>query len=132
MNAKSKDSRNTKNPLEWLVFGLSFLLVAGVVAFLGWSAITSEDRPAAFQVETDSPIQVSGSIVVPIRVKNTGSTTAAEVTVAITARYASSEKESTLTIDFVPHGGTRHARAIFDGPETPVGITARVAGYVEP
>lgn len=132
MNAKSKESRNTKNPLEWSVFGLSFLLVAGVVAFLGWSAIVSEDRPAAFQVETDSPIPVSGSTVVPIRITNTGSATAAEVTVAITVRYPSGEKESTLTIDFVPRGGTRHARVVFEGPETPIVITARVAGYIEP
>lgn len=132
MNDKSNDSCNTKNLLEWSVFSLSLLLVAGVVAFLGWSTITSEDRPAAFQVQTDSPIRVSGNTVVPIRITNAGSATAAEVMIAITARYPSGEKECTLTVDFVPRGGTRYAHIVLEGLETPIFINTRVAGYIEP
>ncbi|RYD38214.1 MAG: hypothetical protein EOP87_01995 [Verrucomicrobiaceae bacterium] len=132
MNTTSDDDRNTKNPLEWAVFGLSLVLVAGVVAFLAWSSIAMEDRPAAFRVETGDAIRVSGSTVVPVHITNTGSTTAAEVNVSVTARYASGEKESTLTIDFIPRGGSRDAHAVFAGMEKPSSVTARVTGYIEP
>ncbi|WAC21466.1 hypothetical protein OVA24_08710 [Luteolibacter sp. SL250] len=132
MNTKSKDSRNTKNPLEWAVFGLSSLLVAGVIVFLGWSAITLEDRPAAFRVDPGDAIRTSGTTVVPVHITNTGSTTAAEVTVVVGADFASGGKESTLTIDFIPRGGSREVRAVFTGTEMPTTVTARVAGYVEP
>ena len=132
MSSESNDDRNTKNPLEWAVFGTSALLVAGVVAFLGWTAITLEDKPAAFHMETGDAIQVSGNTVVPVRITNTGSTTAAEVTVVVTASYASGEKECTLTIDFIPRGGSRDAHVVFGGTEQPSTLTHRVTGYIEP
>ncbi|MBX3742951.1 MAG: hypothetical protein KF712_18345 [Akkermansiaceae bacterium] len=132
MSTKSNDGRNTKNPLEWAVFGISVLLVAGMVAFLGWDAFALEDGPAAFHVKTGDAMQVSGTTVVPVHITNTGSTTAAEVMVVVTAGFASGEKESTLTIDFIPRGGSREARAVFAGTEQPTALAARVAGYIEP
>jgi uncharacterized protein (TIGR02588 family) len=132
MSKESHAGRNTKNPLEWAVFGTSLLLVAGVIAFLGWSAFALEDMPAAFKVKTGGPIQVSGTTVVPVHITNTGSITAAEVNVVVAARYSSGERESTLTIDFIPRGGSREAHAVFAGVERPTTVTARVAGYIEP
>ncbi len=133
MSTDPDNEHNGKNPLEWTVFTLSGLLVAGVVAFLIWNVIALEERPASFEIEIGGIVQSDGSSMVPLKVKNTGSATAAEVTVTVTARHAAGrEEESILTIDFIPRGGTREARAVFQGPEKPLSVSARVGGYIEP
>lgn len=131
MNAGSND-HNTKNPLEWAVFAFSSLLVAGVLGFLVWNILSSDDKPAAFHIEIGSVTTLPESSVVQIRVTNTGSQTAAEVNLLIMARYPTGEKEAGLTIDFIPRGGTRDGYAVFQGAGKPEDITARVLGYIEP
>ena len=67
-----------------------------------------------------------------MKVSNSGSRTAAEVTIAVVARYPYGEKKATFTIDFIPRGGTRDGYAVFEGSGKPDAITARVLGYIEP
>ena len=131
MSAKSKD-RNAKNVLEWVVFAISSLLVAGVVGFLVWSTLAGNGKLAAFNIEIGSVTTLPESSVVQVKVTNTGSQTAAEVNLSIVARYPGGEKETGLTIDFIPRGGTRDGYAVFQGQGTPEDITARVQGYIEP
>lgn len=131
MNPKPTD-RNTKNPLEWVVFAISALLVAGVIGFLGWNIFSSDDKPAAFRIEIGSVTVLPESSVVQVKVTNIGSRTAAEVNLSILARYPAGEKEAGLTIDFIPRGGTRDGYAVFEGMGKPEDVTARVLGYIEP
>lgn len=132
MSANHSNDRNTKNPLEWVVFGISSLLVLGVIGFLSWNIIASDDKPATFEIEIGSTTSTPDSSVIQVKVTNSGSHTAAEVNVAVLARYPSGEKETTLTIDFIPRGGTRDGYAVFEGAGKPDAITARVLGYIEP
>ena len=131
MSAKPKD-RNAKNVLEWVVFAISSLLVAGVVGFLVWNTLAGNGRPMDFRIEIGSVTTLPESSVVQVKVTNTGSRTAAEVNLSIIARYPGGEKETGLTIDFIPRGGTRDGYAVFQGQGTPEDITARVQGYIEP
>lgn len=132
MNTKNPHDRNTKNPLEWVVFAISSLLVLGVIGFLIWNITASDGKPAAFAISIGPTTSTSDSSVIQIKVTNSGSNTAAEVNVAVLARYPSGDRETTLTIDFIPRGGTREGYAVFEGPGKPDAITARVLGYIEP
>ena len=58
MSAKSKD-RNAKNVLEWVVFAISSLLVAGVVGFLVWSTLAGNGKPADSGILSSRRLTVS-------------------------------------------------------------------------
>lgn len=124
--------RNTKNPLEWVVFGLSCLLVIGAVSFLIFTAITRKDGPADLRISIGDISTRGDSTLVEIILTNEGTKTAAAVKVHLTATYGTEERESDVDIDFVPRGGKREAIAVFSGTERPATITPKVVGYVEP
>jgi len=124
--------RNAKNPLEWVVFGLSCLLVLGAVAFLILTAITRKDGPADLRITVGEISTRADSTLVTIILTNEGTKTAAAVKIHLTATYPSEERESDVDVDFVPRGGRREAIAVFSGTERPIQITPKVVGYVEP
>lgn len=132
MNAARQESRNTKNPLEWAVFSLSSVLVAGVLGFLLWSSISLGESPSSFVLKSGTIRYANESTIIPIHITNSGSATAAEVNVSVIASYPAGDRESTLTLDFVPRGGSRDGYAIFPGTEKPSAVSARVIGYIEP
>lgn len=124
--------RNAKNPLEWVVFGLSCLLVLGAVGFLVLTAITRKDGPADLRIAIGEITTRGESTHVQIILTNEGTKTAAAVKVRLTATYGTEERESDVDVDFVPRGGKREAVAVFSGIGRPEQITPKVVGYVEP
>lgn len=131
-NRSESRERNAKNPLEWVVFGLSCLLVLGAVAFLILTAMTRKDGPADLRIAVSEITSRGDSTLVTIILTNEGTKTAAAVKVHLTATYPSEERESDVDVDFVPRGGRREAIAVFSGTEKPLTITPKVVGYVEP
>ena len=52
---KSRTKQNEKPPaLEWLAAAIGFMLVAGTIGFLIYSAVTEENTPPKLTVKTDS------------------------------------------------------------------------------
>ncbi len=131
-DSKNSSDRNTKNLLEWIVFGISTLLVIAALAFLTYTAAFGDDRPADLHIGIQNSESRSSSTVVTLLIKNTGSKTASEVTVEVIARYGDEEKISAVVIDFVPKGGEREAIVVFPGKVKPDEILPRIQGYVEP
>lgn len=124
--------RNAKNPLEWVVFGISCLLVVGSVGFLLLTAVTRKDGPADLRIAVGEITTKGDSTHVQIVLTNEGTKTAAAVKVHLTASYGNEERGSDVDVDFVPRGGKREAIAVFSGTERPGQITPKVVGYVEP
>lgn len=118
--------------MEWAVFGLSGLLVAGTLVFLAFSALNDDRQPADIRVEISKVIARGNSAVVYVQGRNHGTLTATDVTLAVVASDAGVNKESTVTIDFIPENATREATVVFEGVDPSTKFTPRVVGYIEP
>lgn len=132
MNASKPNERNTKNVLEWVVFGISCVLVSASVGFLAIQAIQHHQDHADLRVQPGEVILRKGVAIVPIKLTNHGSVTAAEVTIEVEAAFPSGPKTAGFSVDYIPRGGTREGFVVFDEPIAPTEIRSRVAGYTEP
>lgn len=129
MNEKSKERPPAgKNPLEWTVFGLSAILVVGVMVVLGKEALRWKDTPPRLHAELGTAEFQDGSWWVPVKVRNEGEGVAADVAIEVSA----GDETASFTLDFVPRGTERHGRVSF--PEATDLRAARVSvtGYQEP
>ena len=78
-------------------------------------------------VEWDAPTpHVAGGFEVPVRIRNDGTTTAANVQVEVT----SGDESVTFTLQYVPRHSTRAGIARFE--EYPAMPVVRVRGYERP
>ena len=117
-----------KNPLEWTVFGISLLLVLGVVVVLGMEALRWQKTPARLKVELGEPEKRSGEWCVPVKVTNEGEGLASNVEIEVSA----GEEQAGLTMDFVPRGTERLGKVCFPESVDPKTLEGRVLGYEEP
>jgi uncharacterized protein (TIGR02588 family) len=125
-------TRPVKNWLEWTVFGLGLILIAGIAAYLVHAAATRSERPPALAIQVGSIIAAPAGFAVPLTVTNSGDVTAEQVIVEVLNGDARTGERSELTLAFVPHGSTRHGWVIFERRPDPGGVRARVLGYEEP
>jgi uncharacterized protein (TIGR02588 family) len=127
MSEASRGSRD-RNALEWAVFAVGALLVAGVVGYLGYDALAGPDGPADLRVRLGAPVR-GQQVVVPVRVENVGGRSAEEVVVEV-CDGEGEEDCAEVTFPFVPYGGTRDGVVGFDAaPASP--LRSRVVSYRE-
>ncbi len=129
---KREPDRNTKNRLEWAVFGLSCLLIAGVVGFLIQEATRSGDRHPKLKSTVSLIEKHADRSVVELVVTNEGGGTAADLSVQVIADFPSGKQETEVAFNFVPRQATRRARVDFLSTETATGVTPGVHSYREP
>ena len=122
----------TKNFLEWTVFGLSGVIVLGVLGSLTYAALKVDGRPAMLRAVVDMPSVENGWVRVPVSVTNVGHRVAANVQVQVSAGTGENKREGGFTIDFVPREGTRKGSVSFEGTEMPPDLKCEVVGYSEP
>jgi uncharacterized protein (TIGR02588 family) len=118
-----------RNGLEWAVFAVGALLVAGVVGYLAYDAVAGADGPADLRIQLGAPARTS-QVVVPVHVHNAGGRSAEEVVVAVCAGGGDAEDCAEVTFPFVPYGATRDGVVGFERP--PAGpLRSRVVSYRE-
>jgi uncharacterized protein (TIGR02588 family) len=132
MSLTHQTNRNTKNPLEWIVFGLSCLLVAAAVGILLMDSIRQNDEPSILRAKAGEATRKGGLMIIPVTLTNSGAKTAADVRIEVEAVFPSGRKTTELAFDFVPRGGSREGFVVFAGEEKPSAVMPRVAGYVAP
>ncbi len=122
-----------KNWLEWSVFALGLVLVAGILGYLVWYALTLEGRPPIISVETGQPRHQADSYVVPVMVANEGDQTAEHVQIEVWISVAGVELETaTIELDFVPSRSKREAWASFVNDPAKNQVRARIVSYQKP
>lgn len=123
-----------KNWLEWTVFALGIVLVAGVLSYLTYDAATCGDGPPIIEVRLGTPEQNAHNFGVPVRVSNHGDTTAEGVHIEVTLEKGgdAEPEESDIDIPFVPRGATREAWVTFQTDPRAARMSARVLGYQKP
>jgi len=121
------------SPLEWLVAGLSLLLVLGVAGFLLQDAVRSPPSPPHITLEVDSVVRAGTGYLVEFRALNAGRTTAAglEVEGEILADTGSVETTQ-VTIDYVPAKGKTAAGLFFTNDPRRHRLELRPKGYDRP
>jgi len=129
-----KKRRVEKNWLEWTVFGVGALLVAGTLGFLIYDGASSAgEEPPAVKVELHAPEQKGEQFVVPVTVTNEGGATAEGVTVEVTLERAGAEAErGEFAVAFLPRGGKREGFVTFRTDPRTARLVPRVLGYEKP
>ena len=124
-----------KNWLEWVVFGVSLALVAGVLGFLVYDAVQLEKMPPDIEVRLGAPVEHGQEFVVPVAVTNRGDQTAEGVQIEVTLEGSGGGGEperGEFTIAFVPRRATREGWVAFRTDPRGARLTPRVLGYEKP
>lgn len=120
-----------KNVLEWTVFGLSSLLVVGLVGWLIYAATLEEDPEVRLSAKAEDPVEANGWYQVSVVVTNDGGLTAEGVEVIVSATVDGREQTGSFVVDFVPKGGSRRGAVSFKGSGKPSQVVPRVIGFSE-
>jgi uncharacterized protein (TIGR02588 family) len=120
-----------KNWLEWAVFAVGLALVASVLAYLTYDALTLGDTPPMMEVQVGQAVQQLEQEIVPIAVTNRGDQPAEGVIVEV-VREADQELAQ-FEIAFLARGATGEGWAAFQAsPDAPGQYSARVIGFEKP
>ncbi|MCW1885953.1 hypothetical protein OKA04_14535 [Luteolibacter flavescens] len=126
------DRKRGKNPLEWIVFALSSVLVIAMIAVLTVEALRWQDRPPALSAKIGEMEFKDGTVIVPVEVVNHGDIAASEVNVAVTRTEGDAVQQSGVRFDFVPRQGTRRGTVSFPGAVSPGEVRITGVGFAEP
>lgn len=129
---KSTPENPAKNLLEWIVFGVSLVLVVSTLAYLVYSALRVPEGPALLRAEAAAPVYADGIARIPVTVKNEGKRVAVNVEVQVSVGEGEQKLEGGFTIDFVPRGATRSGAVSFKVNPLPGPPECEVIGYDEP
>lgn len=135
MENKHTDNRNDqKNWLEWLVFGLSLLLLLSILGYLVYQTITHKPgEPDIYAEAKADPSKLSPNRYM-VTVYNKGGATAEEVIVEFILYKAGEELEkSELQIAYSPKESKREGWVTFTSdPQAADSVIARVVSYKKP
>lgn len=117
---------------EWVVGGLGFVMVAGVVGHLIHAGVTMRSAPAELQVTVERIRPGSQGHWVHLRLGNPGGTTAAEAVAEGVLSDGAALETSEVTIDYVPPHSERKAVLFFRNDPRQHRLEVRALGYREP
>ena len=130
-------SRIAKHPLEWIVFAVSLVLVAGTLGSLAWDAFQEEGSPAAISIELGRPEPRGGAWAVPVTVRNQGDETAEGVNVEVILETPGAG--STIQVEragfeaaFLPRRSKREGWVTFRSDPSRGRLSGRAVGYETP
>lgn len=121
-----------KNTLEWTVFAISLALIAAVAGLLLRQQLAGAQSPPSIAVTAGAPVATAGGFAVPLDVRNDGDTTAEQVTIDVSLRWAGGEERAEATLPYVPYRSRRRAWVVFPRDPRDGRLAARVLGYREP
>lgn len=125
--------RHDPHWIEWLTGLVSALLVAGMLGWISWEAFTREATPPDLSVTVLTTEKTRAGQRVTFDITNSGTTTAAAVTVI--GRLMEGEKiveESHVVFDYVAAESKSTGAILFAGEPTGRRVDIRAAGYTSP
>lgn len=120
--------KEEKSWLEWIVFGLSAVLIVAVVGYLVRDGMRDADRPPDIRVTLGRAQESAHGFIVPVSVTNLGDQTAQAVELEVRCRDGGGEQTAALTYDFIASGEVRKGWVGFLGGPSDE-LVARVVGY---
>lgn len=129
---KSAGARGGTSPLEWVVAGVSALVVLGTAGFLVREA-TGPSSPPLITVQVDTVVRAGQGWLVEFQARNSGHSTAAGLVIEgeLTSDTGAVEK-SEMIIDYVPARGKRQGGLFFSHDPRQNRLDIRPKGYERP
>ncbi len=122
-----------KNWLEWICFGVSALLVAGVIGYLTYDALTGGKTPPRIVFQLEAQPSDDGRHVIHVIAENHGDETAEGVHVEVLLTSGGKDERAEFVIDYLPRHGTREGFVTFmNDPARAESLRARATGYARP
>lgn len=111
----SQQGRHRHSAAEWTTLLISGLLIAAVVAAVGYFALTRGNLPPTFQVEPQSAETRADSaqFYVPVTVTNTGDEPAQEVRVRVELQTGETMETAVFTLDLLASGASDEGVVVF-------------------
>jgi uncharacterized protein (TIGR02588 family) len=117
---------------EWWTFGISILILAGVVVGLLAQIASGDDPPQPAAVVGEVSRQPDGTFHVPVAVRNPGDRAAAEVQVAAELQLGGTTTTGDQTIDFLGAGETERLVFVFADDPASGALRVTVTGFAVP
>ena len=122
-----------KNAVEWTVFALSALIVAGLIGYLVTAAVRERKMPPDLHITTAPAIGTHAGHKIEVNVKNLGDMSAEQVRIEIALRRGDEEIErAELDIIYVPRKSERTGFVTFRNDPRCCEVTARAMSYDAP
>jgi len=119
--------------LEWAVSGLGVAIVTTMLAFIGYNGLKEERTPPDVTVKILGVRPVGQGVLVQIRAKNNGASTAAGLTIEGVVKEGEKDLEtSNVTFDYLPAHSTRDGGVYFTKDAAAHRIEVRALGYQMP
>jgi uncharacterized protein (TIGR02588 family) len=121
------------SPLEWVIAGLSGLLLAATLAYMVIFAFSEQETPPAVTLSVATVTTTPGGYLVVFRADNAGGAAAAGLQVSGELREGGAVVEtSQATIDYLPQRSERRGGLFFTRNPEDLALSLRAEGYSEP
>lgn len=125
--------RHDPHWVEWLTGLFSAALIASLLGWVGWEAVTREATPPDLSVTILTTEKTSGGYRVAFDIYNTATTTAAAVTVVGRLRDADEViEENHVIFDYVAAESKSTGAILFAHDPAGQALEIRPAGYTDP
>ena len=125
-------TRPHKNWLEWLVFAMSLVVIAGFIGVLVYAAFMTKDAPASLRVFLGEPRKEQSHFIVPVLVQNRGGAAAAAVRIEVVLDSGSTVERSGFELSYAPGGSSRHGEVSFSWVPREGRLHGRAIGFELP
>jgi uncharacterized protein (TIGR02588 family) len=131
-DTKTTLSDNHGRPVvEWILGGISAIVVSGLIAFLAYKAWLGDNSPPRLVVSVDKIEQMGNGALVTISVTNNGDEAASAVVVVATT--TEDEPQKNIELDYIAAHAVRRGAFVFDRTGLSENdITLEISGFVEP
>jgi uncharacterized protein (TIGR02588 family) len=119
--------------LEWVVGGIGFVIIAGVLGFFLYAAVHNDHPHPDVKLSVDAVARLRNGYLVQFTAINEGGLTAQGVTVEGELRSGADVVERSETaIEFLPPGSKKRAGIFFSRDPRQFELKLRPLGYEEP
>ena len=125
-------TRPHKNWLEWLVFAMSLVVIAGFIGVLVYAAFMTKDAPASLRVFLGEPRKEQSHFIVPVLVQNRGGAAAAAVRIEGVLDSGSTVERRGFELAYAPGGSSRHGEVSFSSDPREGRLNGRAIGFELP
>jgi uncharacterized protein (TIGR02588 family) len=131
--AGMKENNSEVTVVQWMIGGISSLLVLALLSFIFYEAINGTDLAPVISVRTEKVIPTDKKFVVQFVAKNTGGITAKNVSIeGVLKENGKTIEKSSATIDFSPSHAERHGGLIFSHDPRQYQFDIQPKGYDRP